>query len=62
MLENVLVFDFYKGEQIEENKKSVGLRLSLRALDRSLEDEEVNVLIEKLLGHLKEEGIELRFV
>lgn len=61
MLENVLVFDFYKGEQIEEDKKSVGLRLSLRALDRSLEDEEVNVLIEKLLERLKEEGVELRF-
>ena len=61
MLENVLVFDFYKGEQIEEDKKSVGLRLSLRALDRSLEDEEVNVLIEKMLERLKEEGIELRF-
>ncbi|MGC8587686.1 MAG: phenylalanine--tRNA ligase subunit beta [Hydrogenobaculum sp.] len=61
MLENILVFDFYKGEQIEEDKKSVGLRLSLRALDRSLEDEEVNVLIEKLLERLKEEGVELRF-
>jgi phenylalanyl-tRNA synthetase beta chain len=61
MLENILVFDFYKGEQIEEDKKSVGLRLSLRALDRSLEDEEVNVLIEKLLERLKKEGVELRF-
>ncbi|GAB6077960.1 phenylalanine--tRNA ligase subunit beta [Hydrogenobaculum acidophilum] len=62
MLEDVVLFDFYKGEQIEEDKKSIGIRLSLRALDRSLEDEEVNVLMEKLLERLKDVGVKLRVV
>ncbi len=62
MLEDVTIFDFYKGEQIEEDKKSVGVRLSLRAPDRSLEDEEVNVLMDKLLERLEDVGVKLRVV
>jgi len=61
LLEDVVVFDFYKGEQIEEDKKSVGVRLSLRALDRSLEDQEVNALMDRLLELLRNEGVELRY-
>ncbi len=62
MVEDIVLFDFYKGEQIEEDKKSVGVRLSLRALDRSLEDEEVNVLMDKLLERLYTMGVKLRLV
>ncbi len=61
MLEDVKVFDFYKGEQIEEDKKSVGLRLVLRAYNKSLEDEEVNKLMEGLLERLEDVDIKLRF-
>jgi phenylalanyl-tRNA synthetase beta chain len=37
------------------------VRLSLRALDRSLEDQEVNALMDGLLGLLRNEGVELRY-
>ncbi len=61
MLEDVNIFDFYKGEQIEEDKKSVGVRVVLRALDRSLEDDEVNVLMNRLFERLWVLGVKLRF-
>ena len=61
MLEDIKIFDFYKGEQIEEDKKSIGLRLVLRGYDRSLEDDEVNNLMKGLLEYLEAFGVKLRF-
>lgn len=40
------VFDVYRGKPIAEGKKSVALRLTYLALDRSLRDDEINVIHE----------------
>jgi phenylalanyl-tRNA synthetase beta chain len=55
LLESVEIFDLYRGEQIEKTNKSLGLRLSFRAPDRTLSDGEVARLrgsIEKSLARL----------
>jgi phenylalanyl-tRNA synthetase beta chain len=41
LLEQVSLFDLYRGEQVGEGKKSLALRLQFRAPDRTLTDEEV---------------------
>jgi phenylalanyl-tRNA synthetase beta chain len=41
LLRSAEVFDLYRGEQIGEGRKSLALRLTFRAADRTLTDEEV---------------------
>ncbi|MBR3943220.1 MAG: phenylalanine--tRNA ligase subunit beta, partial [Clostridia bacterium] len=61
ILEDVQLFDIYKGQQIPENKKSVAFALSFRASDRTLTDEEVNKAFNKIVERLNaEHGAELR--
>lgn len=55
-LESVELFDIYEGEQVGENKKSVAFALVFRAKDRTLTDEEINKVLEKILNQLKEEA------
>lgn len=43
ILEKVSIFDIYRGKNIPEGTKSIGLRFVYRALNRTLTDEEVNV-------------------
>jgi phenylalanyl-tRNA synthetase beta chain len=50
LLESVEIFDVYRGEQIGRTNKSLGLRLSFRAPDRTLSDGEVA----KLRGSIEE--------
>ncbi|MCX5848289.1 MAG: phenylalanine--tRNA ligase subunit beta [Deltaproteobacteria bacterium] len=42
LLENVSIFDVYKGKEISAGTKSLGLRFSYRAPDRTLTDTEAN--------------------
>ena len=60
LLESYHLFDLYEGSQIAEGKKSVAYSITFRAQDRTLEDKDVNEIMEKILGELKSMGIELR--
>lgn len=60
LLESYELFDIYEGEQIKENHKSVAYSIVFRAKDRTLEDNEINTIMDKIIGKLKELGIELR--
>ena len=60
ILESCELFDVYEGEQVGEGKKSVAFSLIFRAKDRNLESAEVDKAVEKVLGALKDMGIELR--
>lgn len=53
LLENIKLFDVYKGKQIEEGYKSVSYNLSFRANDRTLTDEEVSNAMKKILAKLE---------
>ena len=52
-IENVEIFDLYKGNGIPSGKKSVACRVRYQSLDRTLVDEEVNKLHEKIIEEIK---------
>ena len=61
LVENVALFDIYRGPQLGEGKKSVSLRVTLRAADRTLTVEEADKVTKKMLNDLKfKMGLELR--
>ena len=60
ILENVELFDVYKGKQIEDNKKSVAFNIVLRSAERTLTDEETDSVIKKVLKNLEKIGATLR--
>lgn len=60
ILESYQLFDIYEGEQIMEGYKSVAYSITFRTKDRTLEDKEVNTVMEKILHGLKGLNIELR--
>jgi phenylalanyl-tRNA synthetase beta chain len=61
LLESVAVFDVYEGTQVRAGKKSLALRLSFRAVDRTLSEAEVNELRVRMLAEVKRAvGGELR--
>lgn len=49
LLEIVGIFDIYAGKGLEVGKKSLGLRFSYRSLERTLTDEEINALHDKIV-------------
>lgn len=60
ILESYHLFDIYEGAQILAGYKSVAYSITFRAKDHTLEDKEVNGVMEKILHGLKGMGIELR--
>ena len=55
ILESVKLFDVYRGKQVEEGKKSVAFALTYRDRDRTLTDEDVAGVHNKVLEALKEQ-------
>ena len=60
LLINSEVFDVYTGKGIEENKKSLAYSLEFGTNDRTLTDEEINNIIDKIIANLEKNGAEIR--
>jgi phenylalanyl-tRNA synthetase beta chain len=60
VLEDVEVFDVYSGEQVGAGNRSLALALSFRAGDRTLTDEDVAPVRERIVAALRGLGGELR--
>lgn len=60
LVESYKLFDIYEGAQIQSGYKSVAYSISFRAKDRTLEDKDINPIMEKILKDLGNLGIELR--
>ncbi len=61
LLENVALFDTYRSAALGEGKKSLAFALSFRAPDRTLTDQEVQAVMERLLHASREQlGAQLR--
>lgn len=54
LLESIQVFDIYTGDRLGEGKKSVALSLVYRHAERTLQDEEVVQLQEKVIAALEQ--------
>ena len=60
-VESVNVFDVYKGAPVPDGRKSVALAVVYRAVDRSLESEEIDREHSKLVQALRQRlGAEVR--
>lgn len=59
-LQNVYLFDVYEGEHIQEGYRSMAYALSFQALDRTLEDQDVESAVTAILAALEEIGCSLR--
>lgn len=53
LLEDIKLFDVYKGKQIEDGFKSVAYSLFFRAPDKTLTDEEISSPMKKILSELE---------
>lgn len=61
ILEQIKLFDVYKGKQLPDGKKSVAYSITFRASDRTLTDEEVAKTMESITKALSEKlGAQLR--
>lgn len=61
LVEDISLFDIYRGHQIGEAKKSVSLRVTLRASDRTLTVEEAEKVSSKILAAIERNlGITIR--
>ena len=61
LLTDIKVFDVYEGKNIlDKNKKSIAYSLSFGDNSRTLQDEEVNGIMEKIIEDLAKSGMELR--
>lgn len=60
LLESYDLFDVYEGSQIMEGHKSLAYKITFRAKDRTLKEEEVSAVMDKILSALEELGAALR--
>jgi phenylalanyl-tRNA synthetase beta chain len=47
------LFDVYEGKGIEEGKKSLAIEVTLQPFDKTLTDEEIEVVAEKVIAQVK---------
>ncbi len=60
-VEDIQIFDIYKGKQINSGKKGLTFRITYRSSERTLEDREVNQIHGEIISKLiKKPGVELR--
>ena len=55
LLKNVTLFDVYEGEQIDKGKRSLAYSLTFQASDRTLTDDEVGKIRNKIVRRLENE-------
>ncbi|HEX7609777.1 MAG TPA: hypothetical protein VF380_03805, partial [Solirubrobacteraceae bacterium] len=60
VLESARVFDVYEGEQVGEGRRSLALALSFRDNERTLTDEDIAPVRQRIVAALAEIGGELR--
>jgi phenylalanyl-tRNA synthetase beta chain len=53
LLRDAAVFDVYEGDQVPAGKRSLAVRLTIRAADRTLTEKEINGVRQKVVGALE---------
>ncbi|HSK69342.1 MAG TPA: phenylalanine--tRNA ligase subunit beta, partial [Candidatus Limnocylindria bacterium] len=54
-LEEVRLFDVFRGKQVGEGKKSAAFSITLRGTDRTLEEAEIGAVMQDIVGRLGRE-------
>ena len=53
IIQNVTTFDIYEGENIPKDKKSVAINVTLRAEDKTLNEEDLDQISRKIIEVVK---------
>ena len=53
LIRDVKVFDSYEGEKINEKKKAVGFQVTIQSNEKTLTDDEINEICEKIISKVK---------
>lgn len=59
-LKNIELFDVYTGDRIEKGKKSLAYRLTFSSIEKTLDMDEVDGFVKKILKKLSEKDVVLR--
>ncbi|MVF12946.1 phenylalanine--tRNA ligase subunit beta [Ketobacter sp. MCCC 1A13808] len=54
LLTGLVLFDVYQGDNLEAGKKSIAFGITLQDPNRTLQDEDINPLVERVVSRLKE--------
>lgn len=60
LLIDIKVFDVYEGKNIDDNKRSIAYSLTFGTPDRTLNDDEINGILDSIINELENKGIEIR--
>lgn len=60
LLIDIKVFDLYEGKNIDKDKKSLAYSLTFGDQNRTLNDDEINAVMDKIIEDLEKAGMELR--
>ncbi len=55
LLQDVIVFDIYTGEQVPEGYKSAAFRLTFQSMERTLKEAEINNRVDAILSELQKQ-------
>ena len=53
ILKTVKMFDLYQDDKIDRNKKSMSLRMKFQSDKKTLQDQDVDIIMEKIVTELK---------
>ena len=54
LIQNVVTFDVYEGENIPKGKKSIAINVTLQAKDKTLTDTDLDQISQKIIEIVKE--------
>tara|TARA_B100000287_G_scaffold428120_1_gene478964 strand:+ start:1995 stop:4391 length:2397 start_codon:yes stop_codon:yes gene_type:complete len=54
LIKNVKIFDNYEGEKINDNKKALGLEVTIQSNSGTLTDKEINEISEKIISKIEQ--------
>jgi phenylalanyl-tRNA synthetase beta chain len=60
LVQNVRLFDLYQGPNIPEGRKSLAFKITLQAPDRTLTDQEMKDIQQKIFQTMQQQGAEIR--
>ena len=60
LLQDISVFDVYEGKNIEKNKRSIAYSLTFGTPERTLNDEEINNILNNIIETLNKNNIRIR--
>ena len=54
IIQDVITFDIYEGENIPKDKKSVAINIVLQAIDKTLSEKDLDQISKKIIDVVKE--------